>query len=104
MWVRGVVCRAFDHAGYAEFRDCSLKDAAMEFASSGLTEAVKKLLQRHPYALMPHVLEILSCFPETLIPKSYIGILPKACSPWPLLRLRMFYTFLHESLETLLGC
>ncbi len=50
----------------------------MAFASSGSAAALRKLLQRHSYALMPHMLDILSCFPETLPPKSYIDILPKA--------------------------
>ena len=75
-----VCCRVFDPAGYADFRDSSLKEAAMAFASSGSAAAVRKLLQRHPFTLMPHVLDILSCFPETLPPKIYIDILPKACS------------------------
>lgn len=70
--------RAFDPATYADFRDCTLKEAAMAFASSGSAAALRKLLQRHAYTLMPHLLEILSCFPETLPPKSYIDILPKA--------------------------
>ncbi|EIE26521.1 hypothetical protein COCSUDRAFT_64531 [Coccomyxa subellipsoidea C-169] len=44
----------FDPAGYADFRDSSLKEAAMAFASSGSAAAVRKLLQRHPFTLMPH--------------------------------------------------
>ena len=50
----------------------------MAFASSGSAAALRILLQRHAYTLMPHLLEILSCFPETLPPQSYIDILPKA--------------------------
>ncbi|KAK9916721.1 hypothetical protein WJX75_006244 [Coccomyxa subellipsoidea] len=69
---------AFDPRGYGEFQECTLKEAAMAFAASGSAAAVKKMLQRHTYTLMPHVLEILSCFPETLPPKSYADILPKA--------------------------
>lgn len=84
MWEYMIVllCRAFDPGGYGEFQECTLKEAAMAFAASGSAAAVKKMLQRHPYTLMPHVLEILSCFPETLPPKSYADILPKARLPF----------------------
>ncbi|BDA40884.1 probable neuroblastoma-amplified sequence at N-terminal half [Coccomyxa sp. Obi] len=63
---------AFDPAAFADFRDCTLKEAAMAFASSGSAAALRKLLQRHAYALMPHLLDILSCFPETLPPKAHV--------------------------------
>lgn len=50
-------------------------------AASGALGMLGRLLQRHPYALTPHLLDILSCLPETLTPASFAHLLPKVCIP-----------------------
>ena len=42
--------------------------------------AVEKLLSQHPVTLMPHVLHILSAFPETMHPTEFLHLLPQVCS------------------------
>lgn len=74
-------CRAFEPHAFAQYRDCPLKEITAAFASSGGIEAAATLLQHHPYTLTPHILDILSSFPETLPPKTYLNLLPMVITP-----------------------
>lgn len=42
--------------------------------------AVEKLLSQHPVTLMPHLLHILSAFPETMHPTDFLPLLSQVCS------------------------
>lgn len=49
----------------------------MACARASSLERLQKLLQRHAYVLMPSVLDILACLPETLHPSVLQDLLPK---------------------------
>lgn len=67
----------FDPAAFEDFSECVLKAAAAAFAQVGDVAGLGILLARHPYTLMPNLLEILSSLPETMEPKQYASLLPQ---------------------------
>lgn len=60
--------RQYSPDAYKDFRDCVLEDAASEFARVGAFSALAVLFKYHPYSLVPHLLEILDCLPDTVPP------------------------------------
>ena len=80
---RIVFCRAYDPVAYEDFRQGSLKGAAAALAACGALAMLAKLLRRHPHCLTPHLLDILSCLPETTPPATYRHLLQQACPPPP---------------------
>lgn len=68
-------CSSWNAAAYAALRDCTVAEAASALAAAGRLAALPLLLQRHPRALMPSALEVLSCIPETVDPKQYTPLL-----------------------------
>lgn len=60
---------------YAALRDCTVADAAAALARAGRTAALPLLLQRHPHALLPSLLDALACVPETADVKQYAPLL-----------------------------
>ena len=66
----------FDHVFYDEFRRKPPLASCIEFANSGDTHAVETCLEYYTIELSPHLLAILSNFPETLSPYQYRNLLP----------------------------
>lgn len=79
-------CSAWNPAAFASLRDCTIAEAAAALASAGRLAALPLLLQRHPRALLPSVLEVLTAIPETLDPKQYAPLLRQVGSHSPLHR------------------
>lgn len=67
--------RQYCPEAYADFRDCVLEDAACEFARVGSFAALAVLFNYHPYSLVPHLLEILDCLPDTVPPGELADLL-----------------------------
>ena len=67
--------RAWNPAAYAALRDCTVAEAALALAAAGRLGALPVLLQRHPRALLPSVLDALSAIPETAEVKQYAPLL-----------------------------
>lgn len=66
----------FDHVFYDELRQKSPFNACIDFAHEGDGHAVEILLNFFTDDLKPHLLAILSHFPETLSPYQYRNLLP----------------------------
>lgn len=66
----------FDHVFYDEFRQKCPLNVCIDYANEGDAHAVEKLLNFYTDDLKPHLLAILSNFPETLSPYQYRNLLP----------------------------
>lgn len=66
----------FDHVFYDEFRQKCPLNVCLDFAHDGDGHAVGILLNFYTDALEPHLLAILSNFPETQSPYQYRDLLP----------------------------
>ena len=84
-------CRAYDAAAFEDFKDAALRNIAAALGGCGAVAVLEKLLRSHPYSLAPHLLELLSSFPETLAPAAYLHLLPKVPA-------------VNSSCNTLLSC
>lgn len=62
----------------SQFRAMELSEAASAYAQIGHLAALQVLLQRHPAALWPHVIDVLCQLPESLHPRLYGFLLPTA--------------------------
>lgn len=60
---------------YAALRSCTVAEAASALARAGRLAALPLLLQRHPHALLPSLLDVLACIPETVDAKQYAPLL-----------------------------
>lgn len=67
--------RQFSEAGYEEFRQHTLEEAAMAAARSGSLTKVQLLCERHPHRLVPGMLTLLECFTETAPHEVYSQLL-----------------------------
>jgi len=70
------VQRHFDHVFYDEFRRKCPLNVCIEYANESDAHAVDILLNFYTDDLSPHLLAILSNFPETLSPYQYRNLLP----------------------------
>lgn len=68
--------QTFDHVFYDKFRRKSPLNFCLEFANVGDSKAVETCLLFYPDELKPHLLTLLSNFPETLSPYQYRNLLP----------------------------
>ncbi|KAG1678031.1 hypothetical protein FOA52_000827 [Chlamydomonas sp. UWO 241] len=68
----------FDGDAFNAFRHAELLEAAVQYAASGDVSSLTVLLQHHPVVLAPHLLELLDALPESLDPRLYASLLPKA--------------------------
>ncbi|KAL0317965.1 UNVERIFIED_CONTAM: MAG2-interacting protein 2, partial [Sesamum angustifolium] len=66
---------------YVRFRDLPVSKAAMLLAESGKIGALNLLFKRHPYSLIPSMLEVLAAIPETIPVQSYGQLLPAISAP-----------------------
>ncbi|KAL4457607.1 hypothetical protein ABPG75_012472 [Micractinium tetrahymenae] len=74
---------------FAALRDCTAAEAAGALAAAGRLPAVLVLLARHPRALLPSILDVLSAVPETVDAKQLAPLLRQVASlrkPSPLPR------------------
>lgn len=66
----------FDHVFYDEFRQKCPLEACIDYAHDGDAHAVEIMLNFYTDDLSPHLLPIISNFPETLSPHQYRNLLP----------------------------
>ncbi len=59
---------------------CSLSAAAKALARSGRTVQLGALMQRHPWSLAPHALDVMAALPETLPARQLSPLLQQV--PW----------------------
>ena len=67
--------RRFDEGSYKEFRQHSLEEAAMAAARHASVSKLMVLCERHPHRLLPGLLPLLGCLPETEPADSYSQLL-----------------------------
>ena len=72
--------RDYDANAYQAFRSEPLLTAATALAVTGAVAPLGLLLQRHPAALQPHLLQLLSALPEVVGPRTLSQLLPKGGS------------------------
>ncbi|XP_056175695.1 MAG2-interacting protein 2 isoform X3 [Syzygium oleosum] len=77
----GINMGRFSMQEYFKFRDMPLNDAAVKLAESGKIGALNLLFKRHPYSLIPFMLEILAAIPETVPVQTYRQLLPGSRPP-----------------------
>lgn len=68
----------YDPSSYEALRSAPLPAAAAALAATGCATPLAALVARHPAALGRHLLGILSALPETLDPRTYSSLLPRA--------------------------
>ncbi|GER33412.1 neuroblastoma-amplified sequence [Striga asiatica] len=66
---------------YMKFRQLPIGKAALVLAESGKIGALNLLFKRHPYSLIPSMLEVLAAIPETIPVHSYGQLLPAISAP-----------------------
>ncbi|CAA0814472.1 MAG2-interacting protein 2, partial [Striga hermonthica] len=66
---------------YIKFRQLPIGKAALVLAESGKIGALNLLFKRHPYSLIPSMLEVLAAIPETIPVQSYGQLLPAISAP-----------------------
>ena len=76
-------CRQFSEASYREFKEHSLEEAAMAAARIGSFSKVQLLCERHPHRLVPGMLALLTCVPETASHEVYSQLLSLVSSSSP---------------------
>lgn len=71
------LCRhdRFVEASYKEFRQHTLEEAAMAAARHASVSKLMLLCERHPRRLIPGMLTLLACLPETVAADSYSHLL-----------------------------
>lgn len=81
--VRTLLCRQFSEASYREFRQHTLEEAAMVAARNGSFAKVQLLCERHPHRMLPGMLTLLACVPETASHEVYLKLLSMVSLPLP---------------------
>ncbi|KAK6155559.1 hypothetical protein DH2020_009807 [Rehmannia glutinosa] len=77
----GINMGRFSVQEYSRFRDLPISKAALALAESGKIGALNLLFKRHPYSLVPSMLEVLAAIPETIPVQSYGHLLPAISAP-----------------------
>ncbi|GLT41517.1 hypothetical protein SLA2020_155740 [Shorea laevis] len=77
----GINMGRFSLQEYSKFRVMPINEAAATLAESGKIGALNLLFKRHPYSLMPFMLDILSAIPETVPVQTYVQLLPGRSPP-----------------------
>jgi len=78
-----VTRRVYEAGGWASFRDAPLQGAAAALAACGNVSGLQAMVGRHPRALLSHLLRLLELLPETLDPRTYSPLLPRASDGGP---------------------
>ena len=76
-------CSRFEEASYREFRQHTLEEAAMAAAKHASVSKVVLLCERHPRRLIPGMLTLLACLPETVAADVYSQLLSLVSFPSP---------------------
>ncbi|CAA2974675.1 MAG2-interacting 2 [Olea europaea subsp. europaea] len=74
------LCR-FSVQEYKKFRNVPVREAALALAGAGKIGALNLLFKRHPYSLIPSMLEVLAAIPETIPVQTYRQLLPGTSAP-----------------------
>ena len=69
--------RVFDATAFSSFKDVELIEAARQYAAAGDMSSLNVIVQHHPLALGPSILQILEAIPETMDPRLYAALLPR---------------------------
>ncbi|PIN16554.1 putative protein (Neuroblastoma-amplified protein) [Handroanthus impetiginosus] len=77
----GINMGRFSVQDYSRFRDLPISKTALGLAESGKIGALNLLFKRHPYSLIPSMLEVLAAIPETIPVQSYGQLLPGISVP-----------------------
>ncbi|XP_011075933.1 MAG2-interacting protein 2 isoform X2 [Sesamum indicum] len=77
----GINMGRFSVQEYGRFRDLPISKTALLLAESGKIGALNLLFKRHPYSLIPSMLEVLAAIPETIPVQSYGQLLPAISAP-----------------------
>ncbi|XP_073292869.1 MAG2-interacting protein 2 isoform X1 [Primulina huaijiensis] len=77
----GINMGRFSMQEYDRFRDLPIIKVALVLAESGKIGALNLLFKRHPYSLIPSILEVLAAIPETIPIQSYAQLLPGISAP-----------------------
>ncbi|KAL8550979.1 hypothetical protein ACS0TY_000165 [Phlomoides rotata] len=77
----GINMGRFSVQEYSRFRDLPISKAALVLAEGGKIGALNLLFKRHPYSLIPSMLDVLAAIPETIPVQSYEHLLPAISAP-----------------------
>ncbi|KAG8381104.1 hypothetical protein BUALT_Bualt06G0087500 [Buddleja alternifolia] len=77
----GINMGRFSVQDYSRFRDLPIRKVGFGLAESGKIGALNLLFKRHPYSVIPSMLEILAAIPETIPVQSYGQLLPAISAP-----------------------
>ncbi|KAL3630728.1 hypothetical protein CASFOL_023712 [Castilleja foliolosa] len=77
----GVNMGRFSMQEYSRFRELPISKAALVLSECGKIGALNLLFKRHPYSLIPSILEVLAAIPETIPVQSYRHLLPAVSAP-----------------------
>ncbi|KAL1541618.1 MAG2-interacting protein 2 [Salvia divinorum] len=77
----GINMGRFSMQEYSRFRELAISKAAIVIAEGGKIGALNLLIKRHPYSLVPSILEVLAAIPETIPVQSYGYLLPATSAP-----------------------
>ncbi|KAE8723929.1 MAG2-interacting protein 2 [Hibiscus syriacus] len=77
----GINMGRFSMQEYSKFRVMPMNEAAITLAENGKIGALNLLFKRHPYSLVPFMLDILSAIPETIPVRTYVQLLPGKSPP-----------------------
>jgi hypothetical protein len=72
--------RTYDPSVFEALRHEDIRHAAAALAATGHVAGLQLLLQRHRAALQPRLLALLSSLPESLDPRTYAALIPRAAA------------------------
>lgn len=77
----GINMGRFSVQDYNKFRSSPINEAAVVLAEKGKIGALNLLFKRHPYSLVPFMLDVLAAIPETVPVQNYAQLLPGNSPP-----------------------
>ncbi|KAL2555078.1 MAG2-interacting protein 2 [Forsythia ovata] len=77
----GINMGRFSVQEYNKFRNVPVREAALALAGDGKIGALNLLFKRHPYSLIPSMLEAFAAIPETIPVQTYGQLLPGTSAP-----------------------
>ena len=95
VWLWPLSCRQFSEPAYREFKQHTLEEAAMAAARAGSVTEVKLLCGSHPQRLIPGMLALLACLPETALHEAYSQLLELVSSSLSVQSCFLVFCILH---------
>ncbi|GMJ00509.1 MAG2-interacting protein 2 [Hibiscus trionum] len=77
----GINMGRFSMQEYSKFRVMPMNEVAITLSENGKIGALNLLFKRHPYSLVPFMLDILAAIPETIPVQTYVQLLPGKSPP-----------------------